>query len=272
MLNLVLTTDKLQLVTDAAVTVDVHASFADLNGTTVTPGKQNTAITTATTTDIVASPASSTVRNVKTLHVRNKHATDSVGVTVVYDANATDYEIHKVTLLAGELLEYVEGIGFFVVASTPKASFNRRVSGSDVALTNVTPTFADITGLTCPVQSGKHYNFLAQLFHFSSGTTIGARLGINGPTMTALRVNGLDVVTGSVTAAAMAAAVSDVTALDTAIIAQTTGAATTPVLAIVSGWINPSADGTFAMRGAVEATGTLTIKVGSWLQLWEADN
>jgi len=271
MLNLVLTTDKLRLVTDAAVTVDVHASFVDLSGTTVTPGKQNTAFTTATTTDIVNVPGAFTVRNVKTLHIRNKHATSSVGVTVTYDQNGTVFEIHKVTLLAGEMLEYVEGIGFFVAAITRKAFFNRRVTADSVHATAA--TFADVTGLTCPVFSGKHYNFEAHLYHIANATTTGAQFGINGPTMTGMRINEIDVILGSLTAATMGSSTTDVVTRDVAAMAETTGAATV-VLAILSGWINPSADGTFAVRATSEVTvaAGLTVKQGSWLQLWETDN
>ena len=55
MINLASTSDKLRLTTSGAATVEVHASWVDLNGTTVTPGRTNTAdISTATTTDIVA--------------------------------------------------------------------------------------------------------------------------------------------------------------------------------------------------------------------------
>src|SRR5882724_12407579 len=57
MLLLVATTDKLQLTTDSTATVDVHASGAEVNDSTfATNGlfKQNTAISSATTTDIVA--------------------------------------------------------------------------------------------------------------------------------------------------------------------------------------------------------------------------
>lgn len=63
MINLASTSDKLQVVTDVAGSdIRVHASWVDLNGTTVTPGRTNTpGITTATTTDVVASPAASTV-------------------------------------------------------------------------------------------------------------------------------------------------------------------------------------------------------------------
>jgi hypothetical protein len=44
----------------------------DFDGTNVTPGRKNTAITTATTTDVVLAPATSVFRNVKSLTVANK--------------------------------------------------------------------------------------------------------------------------------------------------------------------------------------------------------
>ena len=107
MIHLADTNDRIRVVTSAAVTVDVSASFSDLETTTVTPGKQLTAITTATTTTVVTEPGASTVRRVHTLFIRNKHATSSVDVTVLYQDNATDYEIHKATLLAGEMRQEV---------------------------------------------------------------------------------------------------------------------------------------------------------------------
>jgi len=131
-LLLVATTDKLQLATSAAVAVDVHASFMDhtLSTDNFEGGKQNTAIASIATTDIVAAPASGVTRNVKTLHIRNKDATTSVDVTVVYDQNATDFELHKVNLKAGESLEYIEGIGFFTLASAT-APLTSNASTSD---------------------------------------------------------------------------------------------------------------------------------------------
>lgn len=131
MLNLVTTTDKLQLVTDAGITVDVHCSGVDVSGGVITPWKQNTAITTATTTDIVVAPASSTFRNVKTLHIRNKHATTAVGVTVIFDANGTDFELHKVTLAAGDLLQYIEGVGFYHYAVASVSVLQRMLTADE---------------------------------------------------------------------------------------------------------------------------------------------
>ena len=271
MLILALTTDKLQVTTSAAVTTDVHASFVDvIVGTSSTPGKQNTAITTATTTDIVAVPGGSTQRVVKHINIRNKHATSPQDVTVIYDANGTDYELHKATLLAGEVLEYQEGIGWFVVQTVRKESYYRRVTSDYV---NATTSFSDVTGLTCPVTSGKQYVFTAHLFHFANATTSGPRFAINGPAMTGLRLGAIIMESGGVAAAVMNGNVGDVTALDTAV-AATTDSTTTMVMSIMAGWFNPSASGTFAVRACSEVAvaAGITIKAGSFLRVFECDN
>ena len=118
MLNLALTNDKIQVTTSAATNVDVHASGGDLNAGTVTPWKQNTAITTAATTDVVAAPAASTVRNVKYLTISNKDAALSNIITVLYNANATTYQLQKVTLGPGEELVLRDGLWYHYDAST----------------------------------------------------------------------------------------------------------------------------------------------------------
>lgn len=112
MILLTSTSDVLNLITSASCDVKVHASYVDLSGTTVTPGRRNTAITTATTTAIVTSPGSSTQRNVKTLAIHNDDATLSVTVTLVHTDGTTAVEIIKRTLKAGESLFYNDSTGF----------------------------------------------------------------------------------------------------------------------------------------------------------------
>ena len=103
MINLASTSDLIQVVTSHAAQIEVHASWVDLNGTTVTPGRTNTPhITTATTTTIVASPASSTVRNVKHLNITNDHASQSCIVTVEHTDGTTVVEMMSYVLLPGE--------------------------------------------------------------------------------------------------------------------------------------------------------------------------
>jgi hypothetical protein len=117
MLLLTSTSDKIRVVTGAAVTVDVHASWVDYNGSDVTPGRLNSAITTATTTDVVPSPGASVSRNVKTLSVRNKHATSSVTVTIQHTDGTTVSELDKRLLGPGASVLYNEGYGFVPQAS-----------------------------------------------------------------------------------------------------------------------------------------------------------
>ena len=103
MLNLASTSDVIRIVTSHAAQIECHASWVDFNGTSVTPGRTNTPyITTAATTTIVASPAASSVRNVKHLNITNDHAGQSCIVTVEHFDGTTAIELMSFTLLPGE--------------------------------------------------------------------------------------------------------------------------------------------------------------------------
>jgi len=262
------TTDKFQLVTSAAATLDVHVSFVDASNTTLAPsgaGKQNTAITTATATDILAAPAASTVRTVLVMKVRNKHATLATDVTIVFDQNGTDFELYKTTLLAGETLEWTPALGFFTIKS---ARLDRwlRVTGADYV--NATTSFTDI--MTVPVLNGKQYNFEAHLIHAENATTTGPRFGINGPTLSAILISILDVVVIGVDTTTMRS--GSVTAVDTSAAGASLSGKTANALAIMSGVFTAGADGTFAIRGQSEVAvaAGLTVRIGSWCHVWEA--
>lgn len=143
MLLLTATTDKIQVITSAAVTVDVVAAFMDVTAADppvvkgTTSGRQGTAITTAATTDVVAAPAATTIRNVKTLHIRNKHASSPVDITVQFNQNATLFEIHKTTLKAGEALEYVEGVGWYTLTAVQTTTLLKMLSADDAGGQNI---------------------------------------------------------------------------------------------------------------------------------------
>jgi hypothetical protein len=109
------TTDKLQVITTGAQALAVHASWIDYASGASTPGRTNTAIVSATTSDVVASPAASTYRNVKLLTIRNKDASASDTVTVQHTDGTTIAELWKVTLKAGYTLCFAEGQGFFLL-------------------------------------------------------------------------------------------------------------------------------------------------------------
>ena len=97
------TSDKIQVVTGSAGTIDVHASWADLSSGSVTPGRTNTpVITTATTTDVVASPGASAQRNVRTMYIRNDDASVDNLISVQH-TDGTNVEIlWEGILLPGE--------------------------------------------------------------------------------------------------------------------------------------------------------------------------
>lgn len=112
MLILALTTDKISVITSSGADIDAHASWVDDLADAMTPGKTNTAILTATTTDIVPVPGASTYRNIKFLSLRNIDGATSNDVTVQFNANGTLYTLFKCTLLAGEELVCHEGVWF----------------------------------------------------------------------------------------------------------------------------------------------------------------
>ena len=106
MLNLTSTSDLISVVTSVATNVMVHASYVDLNNGAVTPGRTNTAaITTAATTTVVASPAASTVRNIKYLSVANTSGAANT-VTVRHTDGTNLVRIAQCILYAGDSLQY----------------------------------------------------------------------------------------------------------------------------------------------------------------------
>lgn len=112
MLLLTSTSDLVQVVTSSTAAVDVHASWVDNNAGTITPGRTNTAITTATTTTVIASPAASTQRNLQTLNLANKDASVSNAITVKHTDGTTAVTMFTVTLAAGEELQFLDGVGW----------------------------------------------------------------------------------------------------------------------------------------------------------------
>lgn len=107
MINLASTFDVLRVNLPGYSEIKCHASWVDLNGTTVTPGRANTVHVTAdtpATTTIVAAPATSTVRNVKCLNIVNTSSTNAFNVTVDHYDGTTAVTLMSVTLLPGETM------------------------------------------------------------------------------------------------------------------------------------------------------------------------
>lgn len=269
-------TDKLQLTTSSTANVDVHASWADLLSGAVTPGRTNTTISSATTTDIVATPAASTQRTVKTLHIRNRHATTANTVTVLYNANGTTYQLFSLTLAAGETLHYDESAGWSVRSATSGAirqftgatsqaavqAVNWVVLSSDVVNNNASAnTIADVTGLSFSVTAGYTYWFRFVIPYDSAATTTGSRWSINGPgSPTMLNY------TSRYTLTATSQTINSATAYDIPAASNATSL-TTGNVAEIEGYIIPSSDGTVIARFASEVSSSaVTAKAGGLLQ------
>lgn len=286
MLLLVNTTDKIQVVTDAAATTDVVASYIDSNNSDPpalkgsTSGRQLSAISTATTTDVVAAPAASTLRSVRTMNICNKSASTTVGVTVLYNANGTTYQLHKVNLRAGETLTYDEDLGWFVheVRTNPKTA----LLASDFTNSSVTP--AEVTGLSLVTGLGTFY-FRYMLRYQTAATTTGIRLSANHAGTVSWFTQNLYWVDNSATAStaaadqdavgaagqvlgAMAARVKSTAGLGTTISVDTANA---DMMAILEGICEVTVDGELELwAGSEVAASNAVIKTGSMLVLTKA--
>ena len=121
MLLLTSTSDKIQVITSAATACGVHASWVDLSGSTVTPDRSNTSISSATTTDVVTSPAASTQRNVKFLSVFNDATSGSQTITIRHTDGATVVDLWQGTVPAQTGVIFDESSGWRVSTPYPAA-------------------------------------------------------------------------------------------------------------------------------------------------------
>lgn len=271
MIILASTSDKLRLTTSSTATTDVHASWVDRTSATVnTPGRTNTAISTATTTDIVGSPAASIYRLLRSLTVRNKHASSSQDVTVIHTDGTTAVELIKCTLAAGECLHYHQDAGFWStdiygraksvqfaqVGSPGNTDIQTVVLGSDVTNNNsVANSIADITGLSFAVLANKLYWFQFNIPYTAAATTTGSRWSINGPaspTYLSYRSE-YSLTTTTSTRNAM------LQAYDSPAASNATSAATGNNWAQIEGIIQPSAVGTVIARFASEVSSSAIV-------------
>jgi len=110
------TTDILELDTSSTADIDYQVNWVDvIAGTSATPGSSQGKVTSVTTTTITATPASGTVRQIKSVFIRNRHASTANTISVNKDVSGTEYLITAdVILQAGEVLTYESGIGWSI--------------------------------------------------------------------------------------------------------------------------------------------------------------
>lgn len=275
MIVLASTTDKLEVDLNAAHTTNALpflACWRDLTTTGYTPGRSFGNTNGTTDVDMVAAPAASTQRVIDLIQIANRD-TVSHTVTVRFVDNTTEYNIFSAIVSPGDIIQYVDGLGWSVLTSNgaAKRADAQGVNGvaQPFSITSITAnvvnnngtanTIADVTGLSFAVTNGQRYWFRFIIHYDAAATTTGSRWSINGPTTTDLNYRSeYSLTTTSRT-------LNDgLTAYDTPAASNASSAATGSNIAIIEGYILPSADGTVIARFASEiASSAITALRGS---------
>lgn len=275
------TTDTLEIDLLAAHTTNAlpfFVSYRDITTSAYTPGNQFG--NTNGTTDVVlcSAPAASTQRVIDHIMICNRD-TVSHTVTVRFVDNTTEYNIFTAVIASGDMIQYNEGKGWEVLSNNGSLKLaiaqgvNSVSSGlstttitADVTNNNGTAnTIADVTGLSFAVTAGQRYWFRFVIPYTAAATTTGSRWSINGPTITeliymskySLAASGTDAFTEN----------AGLAGYDLPAASNASSAATNANIAIIEGFINPSANGTVIARFASEvASSAIVAKRGAFVQ------
>lgn len=267
-------TDAIECVTDIASNVDYYASYVDIDGSFNPSAADVSAgnITTATTTTILAAPASNT-RTPKFISLRNKHASQSVGVIVQFDRSTNNRELHAALLQPGECLQFVEGQGWLVLAA-PSSGYGdviERILDSAGTGTNGTAAQNWFPTNGAPtVEAGTVYEFEGLLsMTRAAGTTSHTTSFLFGGTATITSILWKALVkTGDTTASATENGITARAATATVVKAASTSA-TEEFIGLVKGTVKINAAGTFIPQFSYSAApgGAPTINIGSYFRL-----
>lgn len=165
------TTESLEVTTSAAVSTDYAVSYVDNASGTMTPGSSHGNISTATTTAVLAAPASSTQRAVTAISLCNVGTTSTQTVTVKHDTSATERVIYRAAIGPSECLT-ADNSGAWSVANASgvaKGPATSNVNGR-VYTWNKSATAVDTIGY--------HYAFLKDT-GFPGAASLGTP-GLNG--------------------------------------------------------------------------------------------
>jgi hypothetical protein len=189
---------------------------------------------------------------------------------------STNFNLATITLGVNERLEYTDQSGFntynaagalkSIVTATQNVKdtgWSTVVLGADVVNNNaVANTIADITGLQFPVVADTRYWFEFFIAWASAVNTTGARFSIHGPTFTQL------IYRSEYSLSATTRTINDgLSAYDLPSGANATPANLGGNIAIIEGFIKPSADGDLRGRFASEiANSAVTVRAGSMVR------
>ena len=98
------TTETLEVTTSSAASTDYTVSYVDNASGTLTPGSSNGNIASATTTTVLAAPASSTQRAIAAVSLCNVSTTTSQSVVLKHDTSGTERVIARASLGPNECM------------------------------------------------------------------------------------------------------------------------------------------------------------------------
>jgi hypothetical protein len=155
MIILKATTETLQFTSSAAATgIDFSVSYADITSTAFTPSTNEGKSTASSTQALLSAPAASTQRQVKLITLSNI-GTLSSAIIVQKVISAVTYNLTPtVTLLVGETLQYMDGIGwnYYGVGGALKAAMTAAGTTGQVQINENNQLDGDI-GLTYDINS-----------------------------------------------------------------------------------------------------------------------
>lgn len=202
MLLLTSTSDKVQVTTSAAGTVQVHSSYVDNASGVITPARTNTpSISTATTTDVVASPAASTQRNVTLLSIKNNHASVSQNITVQHTDGTNIIVLWTGTIAAGESVvlnemgEWYAYTSSGVIKSGAQTGTLWNASTASMAAGLATDTYITNSNIAIPLQGvkvGSTYRCVISVSKTAAGTAtpiVQVRIGTAATTADTSRLS-----------------------------------------------------------------------------------
>lgn len=259
----------------ATAPVRCVVAYRDIGASSFAPGPAVASSNGTTPVDFLGSPASGIKRFVDSVSLYNGDTVNQT-VTVAYRASGTDYVLTRVTLGPGERLQYgrngewaalnAAGAAKSIASGTQNVvAAGRSVAllASDVTNNNaVANTIQDVTGLSFPVVNGQRYWFRFCIAYTAAATTTGARWTISGPTTSELRYGSEYSLTATSRTMNEGLAAYDLPAASNA-----SSAATGANIAIVEGFLRPSADGTVIARFASEvASSAIIARSGSFVE------
>lgn len=256
MLLLTSTSDLVQVITAAAETVEVHASYIDNNAGTITPGRTNTAdITTATTTTIVAAPGSGVQRNVKSIHIHSAATANSNLVRVLHTDGTTSHDLIHATLLPAEgLILDAEGkwthytADGLVKAAYPAIVYNQATAAQGPGFATDTYVTGSFVVFPAAPKVGTRYRCRISVSKSAAGTAtpiVQVRTGTAGSTADTSR--------NSFTFSAGTAA-TDVGMFDVEIVFRSVGSGTSAVMQGHCGLISQPTTGFSSLLKGVQTT------------------